>query len=81
MDWRCKLFVAVSLAFVLTVFSCSRQNSPDKEAGEIKTSSQRAAEAIEEYAKRPVDKARKAQSLGEERTRAIDEATENLDKR
>ena len=81
MHWRCWLFVLILMFFALTVSACSKEKSTEKEAGGIKTSTQQATEAIEEYGKKPIDKAKKTQSLGEDRTRSIDEAMENLDRR
>ncbi len=81
MNWRCWLFVPILAFFALTASACSKEKSPEKESGEIRTSTQQAKEAIEEYGKRPIDKARKTQSLGEDRTKAMDEATENMDRR
>ena len=65
----------------LTVAGCSDDKTPQKQAGAVKNSTERAKEAIEEYGKRPIDKAKKTQSLGEDRTRGIDEAMGNMDKR
>lgn len=81
MNWRYKWLASVSVVFLLAAFSCSKEKCPDKETGAIKTSTQQATEAIEEYGKRPIEKAQKTQSLGEDRTGAIDEATQNLDRR
>ena len=81
MNLRSRLLVLTVAFFALNVTACSKEKGTEKEAGGIKTSTQQATEAIEEYGKKPIDKAKKTQSLGEDRTRSIDEAMENLDRR
>jgi len=81
MNWRCRLLVLTVAFFTLNMSACSKQKDTEKEPGGIKTSTQQATEAIQEYGRKPIDKAKRTQSLGEERTRSIDEAMENLDKR
>jgi len=80
MNWRYRLFLLILVSLASIVLSCSKEKSPEKEARGIEISTQQAAEAIKEYGKRPIDKAKKTQSLGENRTRGIDEAVENMDK-
>lgn len=58
---------------LMTLSGCSKNEEPAK-ASEKATTSQ-AAEAIKEYGQKPMDKARAAQRMGDERTTAIDEAT------
>jgi hypothetical protein len=81
MNGLCKLLVLVSVFLALAASACSKEKSHEDQGRGIKTSTHQAAEAIEEYGKRPVDKAKKTQSLGEDRVRGIDEATENMDRR
>jgi hypothetical protein len=80
MNWRYRLLAVISISFALALFSCSNEKSFDKQGVGAKTPTQQASEAIEGYGKRPIDKARKAVSLGEDRTRDIDEATQNIDR-
>ena len=47
---------------------------------ETKPATQQAAEAIRDLGKKPIDKARAAQNLGDDRTKAIDEAVESQDR-
>jgi len=81
MNWFCRHLVPVLVFFALTVSACTKEKSTEKEGGGIKTSTQQAKEAIEEYGKRPLDEAKKAQALGEDRARAVDQAVGNMDKR
>lgn len=81
MNLCCRLLVLILMFFALTILACSKEKSPEKEAGGIKTSTQQAKEEITEYGKRAIDKAKKTQSLGQDRTREIDELTENPVKR
>jgi len=64
----------LSLFVCMSLFGCSggKERDQAKEAGG--SSSREAAQAIRDYGKRPIDKARAAQQLGDERTDAIDKA-------
>lgn len=70
--FRC---VAVLLLLCLLGLSgCSKGKETADGKKKEKTVSEQAAEAIREYAKEPMDRARATQQLGEERTEAIDQA-------
>lgn len=59
----------------LPLVSCSRSEpvgDPPFSAGNALT--KEAKEAIQDYARKPIDKARLTQSLGDQRTEAMDEA-------
>ena len=68
-------------ALILSIFTfcgCSKGKDAQKEdAGAV---SQKAAEAVRDYGKKPTDKARAIQNLGDERTRAVDEAVGSQNK-
>jgi hypothetical protein len=53
---------------------CSGSKEPDQTKASDKSRTEQTVEAIEEYGKKPLDKARAAQQLGEERSKAIDES-------
>lgn len=77
MNWRNWLFLAILAALTLSVCACSKEQVSEKAKGTGLTT-RKAAKAIEEYGKRPIDKAREVQLLGEKRTKAIDEATKKM---
>ena len=77
MNWRNWLFLAILAAFALSVCACSKDQGSEKVKGTGVTT-QKAAKTIEEYGKRPIDKARATQALGEERTKSIDEALKEV---
>jgi hypothetical protein len=81
MNWRFRFFVLILTALALTVSACSKENVQEKKQVEAKSSVQQASEVIEAYTKKPVEKAKKTQTLGEDRTKGIDEALEKMDKR
>lgn len=64
----------VSILFCLAACSGSKDQDEAKEGK--KPSTGQAVKAIEEYGAKPIEKARAAQHLGEERTKAIDDALE-----
>ena len=76
-----RLSVLILMFLVLTVPACSKQEGPEEKAGGIQTSTEGAKQAIRGYGKAPVAEARRTQSLGEDRTKGIDEATRNMDSR
>ena len=63
--------------FLLAFCSCSKAKDAQKEGKDTKPATQQAAEAIRDFGKKPIDKARAAQKLGDDRTKAIDEAVES----
>jgi PBP1b-binding outer membrane lipoprotein LpoB len=67
----------VLLLFCLVFAGCSGSKEPEQPKVSGKTATEQTTEAIRDYGKRPTNAARGAQQLGEERTRAIDEATKN----
>jgi hypothetical protein len=69
--------MVVLLLFCLVFAGCSGSKEPEQPKVSGKTATEQTTEAISDYGKRPIDSARGAQQLGEERTRAIDEATKN----
>jgi hypothetical protein len=68
------LAVSALLISLLAFCSCSKAKDEQKEGKETKPATQQAAEAIRDFGKKPIDKAREAQKLGDDRTKAIDEA-------
>jgi hypothetical protein len=68
-----RYWVAPALIVALLSFcACSRAKEAQKENAMPVT--QQATEAIRDFGKKPMDKARETQKLGDDRTRAIDEA-------
>ncbi len=59
---------------LLVLCSCSKAKDTQKEAKDAKPAAQQATENIGNFGIKAIDKARAAQKLGDERTRAIDEA-------
>jgi hypothetical protein len=53
---------------------CSGSKEPDQTKASDKSRTEQTVEAIKEYGKKPIDNAHAAQQLGEERSKAIDEA-------
>ena len=60
--------------FCLVLTGCSGGKEADQTKVIDRTRTEQTAEAIKEYGKKPIDKARAAQQLGEERSKAIDES-------
>ncbi len=65
----------IPLALMCLVLTCC-SGSKDAEQGKAsnRTATEQTVEAIKDYGKKPMDKARAAQQTGEERTKAMDEA-------
>lgn len=79
---RFNMFLLSALLIFSAVFcSCSRQNDSAKTERNSAPSpqTQKAKEAIQEYGRKPIDKARAAQSVGlsDERAGAIDGAVQS----
>jgi hypothetical protein len=53
---------------------CSGSKEPDQTKVNDRPRTEQTVEAIKEYGKKPIDKARAAQQLGEDRSKAIDKA-------
>lgn len=66
--------LAISMLFCLVLSGCSGSKSQDQEKSAGKSSTEQAKEAIKDFGKKPMDKARATQRLGVERTDAIDDA-------
>jgi len=69
----CSLVIALGLVS-LTLVSCSKSESTDAAAVQSQPFTEQAKEAIQDYGRRPINKARMTQSLGDERTEAMDAA-------
>ncbi len=61
----------------LVLSGCSGNKNPDQVKKDKKPSTERAVDAIKELGSKPMEKARATQQLGEERTKAIDDAVES----
>jgi len=68
------LAVSALIISLLASCSCSKAKEAQNEGKDAKPATQEAAEAIRDFGKKPIDKARAAQKLGDDRTKAIDEA-------
>ncbi len=64
--------VAALIVSLFTFCGCSKGKEAQKE--DAVPVAQQATEAIRDFAKKPMDKARAVQKLGEDRTKAVDEA-------
>ena len=67
--------IIATTLFCLTLTGCSENKEAEQAKENSKTATQETVEAVKKYGKRPLDKARAAQQVGEERVKAIDEAT------
>ncbi len=59
---------------ILCVSGCSKSEEAPVEPASMPQISQEALDAVREYRNQPLNRARMTHSLGDERTRAIDEA-------
>ncbi len=66
--------IAGMLLLSFALIGCSGGKKAEQEKAQEKKATEQAAEAIKQHAQRPLDKARSAQQIGNERTKAIDEA-------
>jgi hypothetical protein len=68
-------FRMMPLALICLVLTCC-SGSKDAEQGKAsnRTATEQTVEAVKEFGKKPIDKARAAQQMGEDRTKAMDEA-------
>lgn len=71
MSWRKWLLLMLLILSASGVCSCSKEREAKKS---IKKFTSEKTKAIESYGKRPIDKARQVQMLGEQRLRGIDNA-------
>ncbi|MHC1743687.1 MAG: hypothetical protein AB9873_11730 [Syntrophobacteraceae bacterium] len=67
------LIVAAAFAS-LTLLSCSKTDIPETASVDSQPMTEQAKEAMQDYARRPINKARMAQDLGDQRTEAMDAA-------
>jgi hypothetical protein len=67
------LIIPIAL-FCLVLPGCSGGKEAEPTKATVGPGTKQAVEAIKDYAKKPLDKARAAQQLGDEKTKAIDEA-------
>jgi PBP1b-binding outer membrane lipoprotein LpoB len=74
---RPALFLLMISALLLTACSSDEPSVTDQVAEQVDRINTENAEAIVKKIKTPIDKARMTQNLGDERSRAIDEATQN----
>ena len=65
----------IPLALMCLVLACcsGSKDAEEKAKASNKTATEQTVEAIKDYGKKPMDKARAAQQMGEERTKAMDE--------
>jgi outer membrane biogenesis lipoprotein LolB len=76
-----RTFAVSALIIALLAFcSCSKAKDTQKEGKDTKSATQQATESIRDFGKKPIDKARAAQKLGDDRTKAIDEAVGGLNR-
>jgi len=74
------LAVSALLIALLVFCSCSKAKDAKNEGKDTKSATQQATESIRDFGKKPIDKAREAQKLGDDRTKAIDEAVGGLNR-
>lgn len=74
------LTVLVLVVSLLAFCSCSKAKEAQKEGKDTKSAAQQATESIRDLGKKPIDKARETQKLGDDRTKAIDEAVGGLNR-
>ncbi len=75
MRWRKWLFCVMAVVLALGVSACSKEKKAEKS---VKQFTDQKANAIEQYGKKPMNKAIKAAHIGEEHTRNVDKAIENM---
>jgi outer membrane biogenesis lipoprotein LolB len=69
------LYRIIPLAlFCLILTGCSGSKEKEQAKSSNRTLTEQTVEAIKDYGRKPIDKARAAKELGDERTKAIDEA-------
>jgi PBP1b-binding outer membrane lipoprotein LpoB len=73
---RSRFYCIISLALICLVLTgCSGSKEAEQTKASGKTATEQTVEAIKDYGKKPIDKARATQQLGEDRTKAIDDVT------
>jgi hypothetical protein len=71
MNWRKWLLLMLLVLFTAGVSACTKEREAKKSIHKFTSEK---TKAIENYAKRPIDKARQVQMLGEQHGRDIDSA-------
>ncbi|MGC9193997.1 MAG: hypothetical protein ACP5IL_00915 [Syntrophobacteraceae bacterium] len=71
MNWRKWLLLMLLVLFTVGVCACSKEREAKKSIDKFTSEK---TKAIENYGKRPIDKARQVQMLGEQRGKDIDNA-------
>lgn len=72
MNRRKWLLLALLAALSLGVSACSKEQGAKKTT--VKEFTEKRAKAIEDFAKRPLDKARQAQRMADDHTKDVDKA-------
>jgi hypothetical protein len=67
-------YLAVTVLAVSVFTFCGCPKAEEAQKKDPKPAAQQAAESIRDFGKKPIDKARGTQKLGDDRTQAIDEA-------
>ena len=71
---KSKLCITILILCCLALTGCSGSKDAEQAKAGDKAATEQAADDLRKYGKRPIDRARAAQQMGEERTNAIDEA-------
>lgn len=69
-----RTLIAATALLSITLVSCSKSDPPQSAAVETKPMTEQAKEAIQDYSRKPINKARMTQELGDQRTEAMDAA-------
>jgi hypothetical protein len=72
---RCIFLLAASLILMMGLWGCTSSDEPAPEKATAEELTERAKEAIQDHINRPLDKARSAQQVGDDRLDSIDQAT------
>ncbi len=71
---RFRIVIVVAVFACMTLASCSKSAPPETASVDSRPVTEQAKEAIQDYGRRPINKARMTQDLGEQRTQAMDAA-------
>ncbi len=69
-----RIVIAVAVFASMPLASCSKSAPPETASVDSRPMSEQAKEAIQDYGRRPINKARMTQDLGDQRTQAMDAA-------
>ena len=72
-----KCFAVISLFLCAVLAGCSQSQEQETEKSSVEVMTDKVAEKAVNKIRTPMDKARLTRELGEERTKAIDEALQN----